>query len=190
MYIVRNIWTLQINVHALNGYAIQRTLEWIYKFINFPNKFVVHSVSSQKSLSSVSIMSEFLRRFIDTCLSVCPQRGTPVRSRQEGTPARSRWGYPGQAQMGGYPSQVQMEGILWPGPDREYPGQVQMGGSLPPGMGYPPPGTGQQMEYLICCGRYASCVHAGRLSYFTSSFQKTEPTDEIFSEIFSSSALN
>ena len=29
---------------------------------------------------------------------------------------------------------------------------------------YLPPGIGQQMEYLIRCGRYASCVHAGGLS--------------------------
>ena len=39
-------------------------------------------------------------------------------------------------------------------------------------MGYPPAGvtpppplsTGQQMEYLIRCGRYASCIYEGGLS--------------------------
>ena len=31
---------------------------------------------------------------------------------------------------------------------------------------YLPPRIGQHMEYLICRGRYASCVHAGGLSCF------------------------
>ena len=40
-----------------------------------------------------------------------------------------------------------------------------------PEMGYPPardgvpPGIGQQMEYLVRGGQYASCVHAGGLSF-------------------------
>ena len=29
-----------------------------------------------------------------------------------------------------------------------------------------PPGTGQQMEHLICCGRYAACIHTGELPCF------------------------
>ena len=39
--------------------------------------------------------------------------------------------------------------------------------TLPPtkvGTPPPPPGIGQHMEYLIRCGRYASCVHVGGLS--------------------------
>ena len=36
----------------------------------------------------------------------------------------------------------------------------------PAGVPSPPPGTGQQMEYLIRRGRYTSCVHAGGLSCF------------------------
>ena len=48
------------------------------------------------------------------------------------------------------------------------------GGVPPAGIGYSPhrdgippsPGTGQQMEYLIWCSRYASCIHAGGLFYF------------------------
>ena len=53
-------------------------------------------------------------------------------------------------------------GLPWPGPDR--------GVHSPPGIGYPspPPGTGQQMECLICCGRYASFIHAGGLSCWLS----------------------
>ena len=91
----------------------------------------------------------------------------------------SGWGYPGQVRMG----------VPWPGQDRKYPNQVRMGyplsrygvppsptrdgvphsqgwGTLPARMGLPPPPPrlGQQMEYLIRGGRYASCVHAGGLS--------------------------
>ena len=40
------------------------------------------------------------------------------------------------------------------------PGQ----GRYSPSQGRSPPGIGQHMEYLIHCGRYASCVHAGGLS--------------------------
>ena len=39
------------------------------------------------------------------------------------------------------------------------------GSTPPPCRGYLPP-AGQQMEYLICRGRYASCVQAGGLSCF------------------------
>ena len=53
------------------------------------------------------------------------------------------------------------------------PSQVRMVEGVPQsGMGYPssrdgvPPGMGQQTEYLICSGRYASCIHVGGLSCF------------------------
>ena len=49
------------------------------------------------------------------------------------------------------------------GPARGYPCQVQL--RLRQGVP-PPPGTGQQMEYLIRRCRYASCVHAGGLSCY------------------------
>ena len=45
-----------------------------------------------------------------------------------------------------------------------YPHPDLAGGGYPKVPTYPappPPGIGQHMEYLICCGRYASCVHAG-----------------------------
>ena len=78
--------------------------------------------------------------------------------------------------MGGYPAQ----GGTLPGgvpcqggyPARGYPaGGYPAGGTLP---GYPPArsgmggGTqlGQQKEYSLHGGRYASCVHAGGLSCF------------------------
>ena len=129
-------------------------------------------------------------------LSVCLSTGgTPARSRWGevprpgpdgggGTLARSRWGgIPWPGPDGGYPDQVQMGGT----PARFRQGDTPGGGTLkdnqvgePPtldgvplaGMGYPPagighpPSTGQQMEYLICHGQYASCIHAGGLSCF------------------------
>ena len=67
-------------------------------------------------------------------------------------------GVPCQVQPGGVPCQVQLGGgctlrggIPWPG---------GVGGTLPGG------GTqlGQQKEYSLQGGRYASCVHAGGLS--------------------------
>ena len=72
-------------------------------------------------------------------------------------PARSSWGYP----AGGYlpPSQVQVGDTLpgvpttWvPTPLSRYRWEV--------------PQLGHQKEYLICHGRYASCVHAGGLSCY------------------------
>ena len=64
--------------------------------------------------------------------------------------ARSSW-------VGGYPCQVQPE---W------YP----TSGTPPPPSdlagGWGVPHLGSQVEYLIRCGRYASCVHAGGLSCF------------------------
>ena len=51
-------------------------------------------------------------------------------------------------------------GYPLPGQD----GVPMMGGSPNPGMRYPR--IGQQMEYLIHRGRYASCVHAGLFDCF------------------------
>ena len=70
--------------------------------------------------------------------SVCPHGGTP--------PGRGG-GDPGQVWLGEYPSQAQIGG-----------------GGTPSSLQGVPPSTGQQMEYLIRCGQYASCVHAGGLS--------------------------
>ena len=72
------------------------------------------------------------------------------------------------------PSQVRMgRGTLYWGPPHQgmgYPptrdGVHSQGWDTPqPGMGYPP-GIGQQREYLLRGGRYASCVHAGGLSCY------------------------
>ena len=78
--------------------------------------------------------------------------------------------------VGGVPCQVQLGGGTLPGPaggrypgrgggypgQGGYPGKVRMGGGTLPGEG----GTqvGQQKEYSLHGGRYASCVHAGGLS--------------------------
>ena len=79
-----------------------------------------------------------------------------------GYPARSSWGegYPGGGSTlaGGYPPR----GVPWPG---GYPGQ---GGVPWPGGGTLAGGStqlGQHREYLLHCGQYASCVHAGRPSF-------------------------
>ena len=104
----------------------------------------------------------------EVMFSVCPQLGgTPARSRQGGTPSNLEWGGTlARSRWGGGPH---------PALDRGYPIRFDTGctlarsrwGGTPeyplPGMGYPlpPPGTGQQMEYLIRRGRYASCVQAG-----------------------------
>ena len=84
------------------------------------------------------------RLCFDTCPSVCPQGGTPIRSRQ--------MEYPHPALDGGVPASL----------DGGYP-LVQGWMGVPPSRGYPP-WTGQQMEYLTRRGRFASCVHAGGLS--------------------------
>ena len=99
--------------------------------------------------------------------SVCPGEGgvPPARSRQGVTRVPPL----GQVRTGRYPCRAEVPGYpLGPGQDRGTP----TGGTwvLPgPGQGvpgYPPPGTGQHMEYLISGGQYASCVHAGGLSCF------------------------
>ena len=85
------------------------------------------------------------RRMAKVIFSVCSHLGVPQPCPDEGTPARSGWGYP-------------------------YPGmgystsQVRTGRGTPSRDLVPPPGIGQQMEYLICGGQYASCGRAGGLS--------------------------
>ena len=96
----------------------------------------------------------------------------------------SRYLPPVQARTGGYakvPIPLSRPG-LWEGvPKGTYPpgqgtyppsisglGGVPQG-TYPPNKVTPPPrGKGQQREYLICCGWYASCLHAGGLSCFFS----------------------
>ena len=89
-----------------------------------------------------------------------PSRVLPQPGQDRGYPAR---GYP----AGGYPSRVPS----WPGQDREIPCQRGYPGRVPPsrvplGPGRDWGGTqlGQQKEYSLHGGRYASCVHAGGLS--------------------------
>ena len=74
--------------------------------------------------------------------------GYPARSSQGGYPARSSQGgtLPGGTLLGGYPARGTQVGYP--------PSQVRMGGTL----------LGQQKEYSLHGGRYASCVHAGGLS--------------------------
>ena len=111
------------------------------------------------------------------------------------------WPGPDRGYLGRVPSsQVLMGRGTWPGPDGVTlagypPGQVQMGGALAgypllarskmggtlagyPLAGYPPkPGpdggtlVGQQKEYLLHGGWYASCVHAEGLSCFLFCFR-------------------
>ena len=106
--------------------------------------------------------------------------------RQRGGTQTPPGGYPGQVPPRGVPgsgtprggTQVRYPPGGVPGsgtPPGGYPGQVPPGGEgvprsgTPPG-GYPDPpprgGTqvGQQKEYSLHGGRYASCVHAGGLS--------------------------
>ena len=123
-----------------------------------------------------------------------PRGGTQVRYPQGGTQTprggtQVRYppgGYPGQVPPRGYPGQVPPGGVPrppWGGTQVRYPRGVPRSGT-PPG-GYPdPPGgypgqvpprgvpgppqggtrVGQQKEYSLHGGRYASCVHAGGLS--------------------------
>ena len=101
--------------------------------------------------------------------------GFPARSSRGGKgrdPARSSRGgnLPGPARGGTLPGPAGRGGTL-PGPARGYPaGGYPAGGEggYPAG-GYPARGgtqVGQQKEYSIHGGWYASCVHAGGLSCF------------------------
>ena len=68
---------------------------------------------------------------------------------------------------GGVPGQVPPRGVWVPTPPGGYPVRYPRGGGGG-GFGYPPGGggtrSGQQKEYSLHGGRYASCVHAGGLS--------------------------
>ena len=134
------------------------------------------------------------RLCFDTCLSIhpsihptfclsTPRGGTRPGPGGGGTllggyPARGIpcWGYLGRVPPRPGPDR----GVPWPGPDGGVPWQgtpparsrwgVPWQGT-PPQQGTPPPrswwrGTlvGQQKEYLLHGGRYASCIHAGGLS--------------------------
>ena len=95
-------------------------------------------------------------------------RGVPHPRSRWGVPHPADWGYPTPGQDGGYP--IQLTGGT--------PSQVQgvphlADGGVPPsrpGIGYHPSPprheTKQHSEHLLCGGRYASCVQAGRLSCY------------------------
>ena len=103
------------------------------------------------------------------------------------TLARSRWGYPGQVP---------------PEPEMGYPPVWTWDGAFPlsgPGMGYPhldldlgwgtPPHLqlGQQKEYSLRGGRYASCIHTGGLSCLILKFSlKVKKLKTILREILHS----
>ena len=116
-------------------------------------------------------------------------RGVPRPGQDSGVPhpGQDGGGYPIQVRMGGYPSHVRMGGGYssqvrigvpqlrkgYPHTKMGYPLPGQDGGCTPARDGVPPPPPiqrwgppkiGQQMEYVIRSGRYASCVHAGGLS--------------------------
>ena len=115
--------------------------------------------------------------------SVCSHLGgggTPARS-DGGYPPRQTWGYPSGGPHLSYPPGRTWWGVpdggtppwvplIRPGcgvPDRGYPTsgtphQTWAGGY--PNQGGYPTSYRIQMEYLICHGRYTSCVHAGGLS--------------------------
>ena len=87
--------------------------------------------------------------------------GTPTRSGRGGGGPQpgSDGGYPGQVRTGGTPARSRWGEVPWPGPD------VDTQGGVPPSRDEVPPlQLGQQKEYLLRGGRYASCVHAGGLS--------------------------
>ena len=137
-----------------------------------------------------NIITDRIRRLGEgNVFSLFTPGGTPTRSR------RGRWvpqpgpdwgGVPWPGPDGGVP-QVRYPpdrsgwgGVPRPGPDRGYP---KVGTPLPgqDGGGYPnigtpqgryppPPEIGPHMEYLIRCGQYASCVHAGGLSCLLNGF--------------------
>ena len=90
-------------------------------------------------------------------------RGTPGGTPTSRSGPRSGWGTPWSG-LDGYPRTPIRTGWGYPlsGLDGGYP-------PVGTGWGYPPPPkkTEQQSEYLLCGGRYASCVHAGGLSYYT-----------------------
>ena len=106
--------------------------------------------------------------------SVCPQGGYPYPIMLCNISQNAMRQYTPQ---GGYPGQVHPPGGV-PGsgtPPGGYLGQVTPPGGVP-GSGTPPRGdtrVGQQKEYSLHGGRYASCVHAGGLSCYNVSFLRT-----------------
>ena len=72
----------------------------------------------------------------------------------------TQWLVPGQDGRRRYPH-LEMG---YPMAKSGWGGYTMMG--VPPARDGVPPGKGQQLEYLICRGRYASCIHAGWLSCF------------------------
>ena len=101
--------------------------------------------------------------------------GAPTRDgvppSTNGVPPIQRWGTPGQ----GWGTLCPEMGTPWPGmgPPVQRWGTPPLArdGALPP-----PPRIGQQMEYLICHGRYTSCVHTGGLSCNTCSLSYSKFT--------------
>ena len=134
----------------------------------------MHSVESMESVEFVKdyfitdrVRNTTVRYCFHRCLSVCSPRYLSSLPSKVPTPL------PGPNGGGeGYPK------VPTPTPCPRYlppskvptPSKVPMGRRypryLPPVQGTypPPPRIGQHMEYLIRCGRYASCVHAGGLS--------------------------
>ena len=68
---------------------------------------------------------------------------------------------------GGTPARSSQPGGYLVGPGRGVPHLGYPPPPVGPGWGGGVPHFGKQMEYLICRGRYASCVHAGGLSCFS-----------------------
>ena len=88
------------------------------------------------------------------------RKGTPARSKWEGTPVRSGWGYPSPTRDGVYPIWT-WDGVhlIWTWSWDGVPPDLDLGWGT-----RPPPSLGQQKEYSLRGGRFASCVHAGGLS--------------------------
>ena len=111
-----------------------------------------------------------------------PGGGTRVRYPPGGVPGPPRGGTRVRYPPGGYPSQVPPPGGYPDPPPGGYLGQVSPRGV--PKSGTPPQGgtrVGQQKEYSLHGGRYASCVHAGGLSCILNSFSSHE---WILSDVF------
>ena len=126
------------------------------------------------------------------CLPPPPHQGTCPHPGQDGgypkvpTPHQGTSTHPGQDGSGGTPRYLPPAKVPPPPIQARIVGRVPQGTYPPPtrsgwGRGYPKiptlprsrylppppiPGIGQHMEYLIRCGRYASCVHAGGLSCY------------------------
>ena len=98
--------------------------------------------------------------------SVCPRGGYPypimLCNIVQNAMGQTSGGCPARSSQGGYPARSSRGGVPCQG---GYPaGGTLLGGEFYPARG----GTqlGQQKEYSLHGGRYASCVHAGGLSCF------------------------